>query len=182
VKAGRTNRREKERKSWRDRARKNARRNEAGDYRPRHRLVYGSADAHHLLKKTCCSKCVHFACVPVCADQLAQQNCRSYLIPLLRFDQVKRRSALSHFSTNAMSVEGKSRLAIQLTCCRDYSRTTNFVSSELHDCATEIHVAVADEEYLFLFQHKLCDLNMLVTMDRWIEHIQLSSQKLLKNN
>lgn len=38
------------------------RRSQAGDYRPRRRLVYGSADAHHLLKKTCCSKCVHFAC------------------------------------------------------------------------------------------------------------------------
>jgi len=32
-----------------------------GDYGPRRPLVYGSADAHHLLKKTCCSKCVHFA-------------------------------------------------------------------------------------------------------------------------
>ncbi|XP_043677816.1 CUGBP Elav-like family member 4 isoform X6 [Vespula pensylvanica] len=30
-----------------------------GNYRPRRRLVYGSADAHHLLKKTCCSKCEH---------------------------------------------------------------------------------------------------------------------------
>jgi len=32
-----------------------------GDYGPRRPLVYGSADAHHLPKKTCCSKRVHFA-------------------------------------------------------------------------------------------------------------------------
>lgn len=38
---------------------------------------------------------------PMCTDQLAQRNHRSYLTPLLRFGQVERRSPLSHFSTNA---------------------------------------------------------------------------------
>lgn len=50
------------------------------DYRPRRRrLVYGSADAHHLLKKTCCSKCVHFACPGQneIADRIALRFLRS---------------------------------------------------------------------------------------------------------
>ena len=35
------------------------------------RLVYGSADAHHLFKRTCCSKCVQPSCR---TGQLPPQN------------------------------------------------------------------------------------------------------------
>lgn len=59
---------------------------------------------------------------PMCTGQLAQRNHRSYLTPLLRFDQVKRRSLLSHFSTN--SSRGGDRLATTINLSsrlfRDY--------------------------------------------------------------
>ena len=139
---------ETERMNGRQRRRKGTekeRRSETGDYRLRRRLVYGSADAHHLLKKTCCSKCVHFACTPMCTDQLAQRNHRSYLTTFLRFSQVERRSPLSHFSTNASRGEIVSQR--RLTCRRGYFEATNFVSSELH-------ASIAQRRFAWLFDEK----------------------------
>ena len=43
---------------------------EVGDYRLWRRLVYGSADAHHLFERTCCSKCVY----PPLPDAFALQS------------------------------------------------------------------------------------------------------------
>lgn len=46
----------------RNRVERNCKREKEGngvvDYRLRRRLVYGSADAHHLFERTCCSRCV----------------------------------------------------------------------------------------------------------------------------
>lgn len=46
------------------------RRKEVGDYRLWRRLVYGSADAHHLFERTCSSKCVYPPPPSLVASQL----------------------------------------------------------------------------------------------------------------
>lgn len=46
------------------------RRKEVGDYRLWRRLVYGSADAHHLFERTCSSKCVYPPPLSLVASQL----------------------------------------------------------------------------------------------------------------
>jgi len=104
------------------------RRSETGDYRPRRRLVYGSADAHHLLKKTCCSKCVHFACTDRCA-QTSWHNEITDRISLCFYTSV--RWSVGHRSLifRQMPIEDRGGNSRRLTCRHGYSGTTNFVSS-----------------------------------------------------
>lgn len=114
-----------------DGEREKGRRSETGGYRPRRRLVYGSADAHHLLKKTCCSKCVHFACTPDVHRPVGTTKS-----PIVSHSASTFRSggaqvaALSFFDKRQSRGETVSQR--RLTCRRGYSGTTNFVSSEFH--------------------------------------------------
>lgn len=114
------------------------RRSQAGDYRPRRRLVYGSADAHHLLKKTCCSKCVHFACAqaslhrPVGATKSPIVSHSTFTFGLGRERERERERSHRSFFDKRRPPRGMTVSQRRLTCRRGYSETTNFISSEPH--------------------------------------------------
>lgn len=122
---GRTNQAEREEQS------KKIRRSETGGYGPQRRLVYGSADAHHLLKKTCCSKCVHFACAPGVHRPVGTTKSPTVShSTLLRFSpDTAQVTALSFFDKRWS--RGNLVSQRRLTCHREYSGFINFVSTHL---------------------------------------------------